>query len=241
MSTVLELDDVHVGYVAGIDILAGISLHVGRGAITGVIGPNGAGKSTMLRTIFGFLHPHRGRIVLDGREIQTLAPHEIKRLGVSYVTQGANIFPQLTVEENLLLGAWVLRSDRARVAALLARAYEAFPHLAERRGRRATTLSGGEARMLSLAKELMTEPAILLVDEPSAGLAPRIAQQIYARLAETRARGVTILLIDQNITAAVELSDYLYMLERGVVRREGPRDTFASQLRDIIRDALLGA
>jgi ABC-type branched-subunit amino acid transport system ATPase component len=237
----LEIDDLHVGYVEGIDILAGVSLRVGRGAITGIIGPNGAGKSTLLRAIFGFLHPHRGRIVLDGREIHALAPHAIKRLGISYVTQGANIFPQLTVEENLLLGAWVLRSDRPRVAALLERAYAAFPHLKERRRRRATTLSGGEARMLSLAKELMTEPTLLLVDEPSAGLAPRIADQIYTRLDEARALGLTILLVDQNIAAAVELSDYLYMIERGQVRREGPRDIFASQLRDIIRDALLGA
>jgi ABC-type branched-subunit amino acid transport system ATPase component len=241
MPALLEIDDLHVGYVEGIDILAGVSLRAGRGAITGIIGPNGAGKSTLLRAVFGFLHPHRGRIVLDGREIHAMAPHAIKRLGISYVTQGANIFPQLTVEENLLLGAWVLRKDGPRVAALLERAYAAFPHLKERRGRRATTLSGGEARMLSLAKELMTEPTILLVDEPSAGLAPRIADQIYTRLGEARARGLTILLVDQNIAAAVELSDYLYMIERGQVRREGPRDTFASQLRDIIRDALLGA
>ena len=237
----LELEDVHVGYVEGIDILAGISMRVGGGAITGVIGPNGAGKSTLLRAIFGFLRPHRGRILLDGREIGGQAPHRIKRLGIGYVTQGASIFPQLTVEENLLLGAWVLRSDRRHVTELLARAFDAFPHLKERRRRRATTLSGGEAKMLSLAKELMTEPTLLLVDEPSAGLAPRIADQIYARLVESRARGMTILLVDQNITAAVELSDYLYMIERGQVGREGPRETFASQLRDIIRDALLGA
>jgi branched-chain amino acid transport system ATP-binding protein len=239
--TLLEIDDVHVGYVEGIDILAGVSLRLARGAITGIIGPNGAGKSTLLRAVFGFLHPHRGRILLDGREIHALAPHAIKRLGIAYVTQGPNIFPQLTVEENLLLGAWVLRRDRARVTARLEGAYDAFPHLRERRRRRATTLSGGEAKMLSLAKELMTEPTILLVDEPSAGLAPRIADQIYARLAEARARGLTILLVDQNIAAAVELSDYLYMIERGQVGREGPRDTFAPQLRDIIRDALLGA
>ena len=241
MPALLELDDVHVGYVEGIDIIAGVSLRVARGAITGIIGPNGAGKSTLLRAIFGFLHPHRGRIVLDGREIHAMAPHAIKRLGIGYVTQGANIFPQLTVEENLLLGAWVLRRDRPLVTAMLERAYDAFPHLKERRGRRATTLSGGEAKMLSLAKELVTEPTILLVDEPSAGLAPRIADQIYARLVEARAHGVTILLVDQNIAKAVDLSDYLYMLERGQVGREGPRDSFAAQLRDIIRDALLGA
>jgi ABC-type branched-subunit amino acid transport system ATPase component len=237
----LDINHVHAGYIEGIDILAGVDLRVERGTITGIIGPNGAGKSTLLRTIFGFLHPREGRIVLDGHEIQTMPPHQVKRRGVSYVMQGANIFPQLTVEENLQLGAWVTRRDRRRVADMLERAYAAFPRLHERRRRRATTLSGGEAKMLSLAKELATDPTLLLVDEPSAGLAPRITDQIYARLLETRAHGVTILLVDQNITKAVEVSDYLYMIERGQVRREGPRESFATQLRDIIRDALLGA
>jgi len=241
MTALLELDQVHVGYVEGIDILAGVDIRIGRATITGVIGPNGAGKSTLLRAIFGFLRPHRGRILLDGEEIHGLAPHAVKRRGIGYVTQGANIFPQLTVEENLKLGAWILRHERGRVEAMLERAYTAFPHLRERRLRRATTLSGGEAKMLSLAKELMTEPALLLVDEPSAGLAPRITEQIYARLVAARAAGVTILLVDQNIAKAVEVSDYLYLIERGQVRREGPRQSFASELHDIIRDALLGA
>jgi ABC-type branched-subunit amino acid transport system ATPase component len=238
--TRLDVEQLVAGYVEGIDILADITLRVEPGTITGVIGPNGAGKSTLLKTIFGFLHPRQGRIALEGREIQALPPHEIKRLGVSYVPQGANIFPQLTVEENLLLGAWVIRADRPRVAERLERAYAAFPRLGERRQRRATTLSGGEAKMLSLAKELVTQPALLLVDEPSAGLAPRIVEQVYARLLEVRGQGVTILLVDQNINKAVEVSDYLYMIERGQVRREGPRQDFADHLREIVRDALLG-
>jgi ABC-type branched-subunit amino acid transport system ATPase component len=237
----LRLEDVHAGYVEGIDILGGVDLRVERGSITGVIGPNGAGKSTLLRTIFGFLHPHRGRVLLDGAPIHGLSPHAIKRRGIGYVTQGANIFPQLTVEENLRLGAWVLRRDRARVRGLLERAWTTFPTLAARRPRRATGLSGGEAKMLSLAKEAMTEPRLLLVDEPSAGLAPRITDQVYARLLEARAGGLTILLVDQNIARAVEVADYLYLIERGQVRREGPRDSFVAHLRQIIRDALLGA
>src|SRR3984893_7252891 len=237
----LAVEQLVAGYVEGIDILADITLRVEPGTITGVIGPNGAGKSTLLKTIFGFLHPKRGRISLDGRDISAMAPHEIKRLGISYVPQGANIFPQLTVEENLLLGAWVIRSDKARVADRLERAYAAFPRLRERRQRRATALSGGEAKMLSLAKELVTDPALILVDEPSAGLAPRIVEQVYARLLEGRGQGGTILLVDQNINKAVEVSDYLYMIERGGVKREGPRAEFADQLRDIVRDSLLGA
>src|SRR5215470_10547131 len=237
----LEVEEVTVGYVAGIDILAGISLRVEAGSVTGIIGPNGAGKSTLLKTIFGFLHPKRGRIALDGRDIGSMPPHEIKRLGISYVPQGANIFPQLTVEENLLLGAWVIRADKPRVAERLERAYAAFPRLRERRLRRATTLSGGEAKMLSLAKELVTEPTLLLVDEPSAGLAPRIVEQVYAQLLAVRDQGVTILLVDQNINKAVQVSDYLYMIERGEVRRQGTRHDFADQLHAIVRDALLGA
>jgi ABC-type branched-subunit amino acid transport system ATPase component len=145
------------------------------------------------------------------------------------------------VQENLELGAWVFRHDRARVDAMLERAYRAFPRLGEKRRLRATVLSGGEAKMLSVAKELVTEPSLLLVDEPSAGLAPRIAEQVYERLREVQAAGVTILLVDQNITKAVEISDHLYLLEMGRVRREGPRQAFADQLREIIRDALLGA
>ena len=205
----LEVDQVAAGYVEGIDILAGIGLRVEAGSVTGIIGPNGAGKSTLLKTIFGFLHPREGRIVHDGREIQRAAPHEIKRLGVSYVPQGANVFPQLTVQENLLLGAWVERGDRGRVGQMLERAYATFPRLREKRRHRATSLSGGEAKMLSLAKELVTDPKLLLVD--------------------------------QNITKAVEVSDYLYVIEGGQVRRQGPQADFADHLRELIRDSLLGA
>src|SRR5437867_3597283 len=237
----LDVHDVVAGCLGVIDVLTGGSVAVERGSITGIVGANGAGKSTLLKTIFGFLHPRRGRITLEGREINALAPYEVKRLGISYVPQGANIFPQLTVEENLQLGAWVIKRDRARVAARLEGAYKAFPRLREKRRSRATTLSGGEAKMLSLAKELVTEPALLLVDEPSAGLAPRIVEQVYAQLLAVREQGVTILLVDQNINKAVHVSDYLYMIERGDVRREGPRREFADQLRAIVRDSLLGA
>ena len=237
----LELHGIVAGYVDGIDILSDVHLGVARGTVTGIIGPNGAGKSTLLKTVFGFLHPRQGRIVFDGREVGHLAPHALKRLGIGYVAQGANIFPQLTVQENLQIGTWVFRHDRPRVASMLERAYAAFPRLRDKRRLRATVLSGGEAKMLSVAKELVTDPSLLLVDEPSAGLAPRIAEQVYDRLREVQAAGVTILLVDQNITKAVEISDYLYMLEIGRVRREGPRQAFTDQLREIIRDALLGA
>lgn len=236
----LELSGVVAGYAAGIDILNGVTLTVETGSLTGIIGPNGAGKSTLLKTIFGFLHPHHGRIVFDGAEVQRFAPHAIKRQGIGYVPQATNTFPQLTVHENLLLGAWVFRHDGPRVTRMLERAYAAFPRLAERRRLRATGLSGGEAKMLSIAKEMVTEPRLLLVDEPTAGLSPKIAEHVYAQLVAARAQGVTVLLVDQNIAKAVEIADHLYMLEMGQVRRSGPRQAFADQLRDLIRDALLG-
>ncbi len=164
----------------------------------------------------------------------------MKRQGVSYVAQGASVFPQLTVQENLDLGAWVFRADRARMAAMLERAWAAFPRLREKRRSRATTLSGGEAKMLSLAKELVTDPSLLLVDEPSAGLSPKITEQVYTRLLQARDAGATILLVDQNIAKAIQVSDYLYMIEMGRVRHHGPRHVFAEQVRDLVRDALLG-
>jgi ABC-type branched-subunit amino acid transport system ATPase component len=237
----LELEGVAAGYVTEIDILNGVRLTVEAGSVTGVIGPNGAGKSTLLKTIFGFLHPRRGRIAFDGREIQSAAPHAIKRMGIGYVPQGTNTFPQLTVHENLQLGAWVFRRDAPRMRQMLERAYAAFPRLAEKRRVRATGLSGGESKMLSIAKELVTDPRLLLVDEPSAGLSPKLSDQVYVQLLAAQRQGVTILLVDQNIAKAVEVSGYLYMLEMGQVRREGPREEFADHLREIIRDALLGA
>jgi ABC-type branched-subunit amino acid transport system ATPase component len=239
-TALLEVHDVVAGYVAEIDILNGVRLEVRAGSITGVIGPNGAGKSTLLKTVFGFLHPRRGRIVFEGDPIQDAAPHAIKRRGIGYVPQGVNIFPQLSVHENLELGVWVFRHDRARVSAMLERAYAAFPRLAQKRRMRATGLSGGEAKMLSIAKEMVTEPRLLLVDEPSAGLSPKLSELVYAQLLAAREQGVTIFLVDQNIAKAVEISEYLYMLEMGQVRREGPRRDFADQLRELIRDSLLG-
>jgi ABC-type branched-subunit amino acid transport system ATPase component len=236
----LELRSVVGGYVEGIDILNGVELTVEAGSLTGIIGPNGAGKSTLLKTVFGFLHPRGGRIAFDGRDISADVPHVIKRLGIGYVPQGTNTFPQLTVHENLQLGAWVFRRDAARVTQMLERAYAAFPRLGEKRSLRATGLSGGEAKMPSIAKEMVTDPRLLLIDEPSAGLSPKITEQVYGQLLAARAQGLTILLVDQNIAKAVEISDYLYMLEMGTVRRAGPRQAFADQLRELIRDALLG-
>src|SRR5262245_24423708 len=167
----LAVENVRAGYQIGIDILQGVSLSVASGGLTLVIGPNGAGKSTLLKTIFGFLKAHAGTIHLGEHRIEGLEPYEVKTLGVGYVPQEINIFPLLTVEENLRMGGWTLRREPARLKAQLAKVYELFPVLADRRRSPAGDLSGGQGRMLSVAREMVAEPRLLLVDEPTAGLA----------------------------------------------------------------------
>jgi len=239
MASKLSVQGVTSGYVKGIDIVNDVSLEIEEDAITGIIGPNGAGKSTLLKTIFGFLHPSRGRIIFNGREIQALSPFKLKQLGISYVPQDINTFPRLTVEENLLLGGWTFKGQRTLVKQRLEEIYDFFPVLGAKRGKKATFLSGGELQMLAIGKEVMTTPELLLVDEPSAGLAPMLVSEIYAFLDRIREQGVTIFLVDQNITKAVEVSDYMYLLEMGIIKKQGPKEDFKEKIRDIIKDSLI--
>ncbi len=239
MASKLSLQEISSGYVKGIDIVNGVSLEVEEDTITGIIGPNGAGKSTLLKTIFGFLHPSKGKIVFNGREIQTLSPFRLKQSGISYVPQAINTFPRLSVEENLMLGAWTFKRERKLLKQRLGEIYAFFPVLGEKRGKQTTFLSGGERQMLAIGKEVMTTPQLLLVDEPSAGLAPKLVSEIYAFLERMRKQGVTIFLVDQNITKAVEVSDYMYLLEMGKIKKQGPKEGFKENIRDIIRDSLL--
>jgi ABC-type branched-subunit amino acid transport system ATPase component len=237
----LSLTDIRAGYYEGIEILRGLSLCVEPGSITGIIGPNGAGKSTLLKVIFGFLAPWHGQILFTNQAIAGFSPYQVKSLGISYVPQGINVFPQMTVEENLLLGAWTFRGDKHRVKTALEQVYTLFPALTTHKNRRAVFLSGGQAKMLSIAKEVISGPRLLLVDEPSAGLAPKIATHVYDFLQQSHTIGLSILLVDQNISKAVEISAYLYMVEMGQVKLEGKREVFSENLREIIRDSLLGA
>jgi len=239
MASKLSIRGVTSGYVKGIDIVNDVSLEVEEETITGIIGPNGAGKSTLLKTIFGFLHPSQGKIVFNEREIQTLSPFKLKRFGISYVPQDINTFPRLTVEENLMLGAWIFRRQRKLLKQRLEEIYDFFPVLGAKRGDRATFLSGGELQMLAIGKEVITTPALLLVDEPSAGLAPKLVSEMYAFLQRVRKQKVTILLVDQNITKAVEVSDYMYLLEMGKIKQQGPKEDFEENIRDIIKDSLI--
>jgi len=238
----LTVTDVHAGYLPGVDILQGLSIKARANAITLVIGPNGAGKSTLLRTVFAFLAPNRGTITFRGTPTAGLRPSDLKAAGISYVTQDINSFPNLTVEENLRMGAWVFRSDKERLQRQLDRAYAVFPALAAKRGARAGELSGGQGRMLSVAREMMTEPQLLLVDEPTAGLAPNLVEQVYGILiAAKQASGVAILLVEQNVEQALPLADYLYLLNLGRVKAEGPGREFGNaRVRALIQECLLG-
>lgn len=239
---ILAVDEVYAGYQSGIDILQGLSLAVRPRSLTLVIGPNGAGKSTLLRAVFGFLKPHAGSIRFQGAPISALDPFEVKARGIGYVPQEINTFPYLTVEENLRMGGWIFRHDKARLRRQIERVYEIFPALPERRRARAGALSGGQGRMLSIAREMMTEPALMLVDEPTAGLAPNLVEQVYALLLTARRTiGSTILLVDQNIEQAVPHADRIYMINLGRIKAAGPAREFTSErIAALIQECLLG-
>jgi ABC-type branched-subunit amino acid transport system ATPase component len=238
----LSVADLHAGYSPGIDILRGLSLEARADAITLVVGPNGAGKSTLLRTIFAFLTPSRGQIRFRGRPTAGARPSELKAAGISYVPQDINSFPGLTVEENLRMGAWTFRRDGARLRRALERVYAIFPALADKRRDRAGALSGGQGRMLSVAREMMTDPALLLIDEPTVGLAPNLVSQVYdILLAAKRASGAAVLLVEQNIEQSLALADHLYLLNLGTVKAQGPgREFDERRIRELIRECLLG-
>jgi len=241
MSALLTVDNVFAAYQPGVDILQGMSLTVPQGGLVLVIGPNGAGKSTLLKTVFGLLEA-RGTIVLEGKPIANLPSHEIKRLGVSYVPQELNTFPQLTVEENLKVGGWTLRKEPTRLKDRIAKVYEIFPVLAERRRDKAGSLSGGQGRMLSVAREMITEPRLMLVDEPTVGLAPNLAEQVYELLQTARrAISTTILLVDQNVSDALRHAEDVVMMNLGKVKAAGPVGEFGeARVRALIQECLLG-
>ena len=239
--SLLSIQNIHCGYFEGIDILQNVSLDMNAGSFIGIIGPNGAGKSTLLKTIFGFLKYRKGEIFFKDIALHGLSPFEIKTLGISYIPQGINNFPYMTVRENLMLGAWTFRREKDRIKAGLANIYEIFPVMYEKRNHKAEFLSGGEAKILSIAKEMISSPDLLLVDEPSAGLAPKIVSYVYEFLRSSQEKGITILLVDQNINQAIDNSEYLYMLEMGTVAMQGSAGMFKENLKDIIRDSLLGA
>jgi branched-chain amino acid transport system ATP-binding protein len=224
--SMLEIDDLYVGYYKDLNILQGVSLKAEEAKITVVLGANGVGKSTLLKSIYGFVKPTRGAIVVGGTDIAGLPAHELVNHGVSYIPQRQSVFPYMTVEENLELGAWSFRNDTDRIKAKLEANYERFPILRDRRRSPAGELSGGMQRMVELGRVLMTDPRLILVDEPTAGLAVLLARDIYDLLVELKDDGITVLLVDQNIRQAIKIADYVYVLELGRNRFDGPPEEF---------------
>ncbi|OLC17481.1 MAG: ABC transporter ATP-binding protein [Candidatus Rokubacteria bacterium 13_1_40CM_69_27] len=204
-----------------IDILHDVSLSVRPGEIVSIIGPNGAGKSTAFKTIVGLLRPRTGTINFNGEDITGLRPDLVLRRGLAYVPQGRIVFPQMTVLENLEMGAYIV-TETARVTAALERVYALFPVLAERRKQKAGTMSGGEQQMVAIGRALMTVPKLILLDEPSLGLAPKFVTLIFEKLVEMKRAGYTLMLVEQNAARALAIADRGYVLELGRNRFEGP-------------------
>jgi len=218
----LELRDVHVHY-GNIRSLQGVSLQVAEGELVALIGSNGAGKTTTLRTISGLLRPSPGAITFEGAEIQRASTDRIVALGISHCPEGRRIFGSLTVRENLILGA-VSRSDHAAIAEDEEMVFALFPLLKERLRQAGGTLSGGEQQMLAIGRALMSRPRLLLLDEPSLGLAPLMVERIFETIAELKRQGRTILLVEQNVHHALDIADRAYVMETGRITLEGPAD-----------------
>jgi branched-chain amino acid transport system ATP-binding protein len=232
----LQVRNIHVHY-GQVAALKGVSLEVGEEDFVTLIGSNGAGKSTTLRTISGLNHPSTGEIIFDGERIEQLAADKILKLGIAHVPEGRRIFSDLTVTENLLLGAFT-RDDKEGVKKDLAGIFDRFPRLRERHNQTARTMSGGEQQMLSIGRALMSKPRVLLLDEPSLGLAPNIVKDIARILVEINSQGVSIVLVEQNAELALELARHGYVLETGSVVLEGEAKSLMNN--DHVRKAYLG-
>lgn len=232
----LTLNNVSVSYGA-IEALRGISMHVEKGEVVTLIGANGAGKTTTLRTITGLLEPSEGTITFEGEEIGGKPTHKLVARGISMSPEGRGVFANLSVRENLNMGAY-LQKNRAQIAGDMAKVFEMFPRLKEREHQKAGTLSGGEQQMLAMGRALMSRPRLLLLDEPSLGLAPLVVHTIFEAIDSIRSEGTTILLVEQNAHAALHHSDRAYVLETGSITMEGPSKELANDAR--IKEAYLG-
>jgi branched-chain amino acid transport system ATP-binding protein len=216
----LELKNINAGYDF-LQVLWDVSFHVDEGELIALIGPNGAGKSTTLRTIAGLITPTSGEVIFNDKVINKVRAHMISRMGISYVSEKLNLFTDMSVRENLLLGAYAIR-DKEKQLETLDYIFELFSRLEERKDQLAGTMSGGERKMLAIARGMMSMPQLMLVDEPSLGLQPNLTADVFDALQQLRERGVTILLVEQNVNATLEFTDRAYILEQGKIVMEGP-------------------
>jgi branched-chain amino acid transport system ATP-binding protein len=232
----LELTSVDAGY-DGFQALFGVSLEVRRGEAVAVIGPNGAGKTTLMRAISGLIRPTRGTIAMDGADLLSVPARRIVALGIAHVPENRRLFPQMTIEDNLRMGSYT-PAARAKFRERLDVVYQLFPRLRERRRQLAGTMSGGEQQMCAIGRALMSEPQLLLLDEPSAGLAPVIVQQVFALVERIRSSGLTVLIVEQNVRQVLRIVDRAYLLEAGTIRASGSAAELLDS--DTIQAAYLG-
>ena len=232
----LELKNLDSGYDF-LQVLWDVSLNVQQGELVALIGPNGAGKSTTLRTVAGLVKPMGGDILFNGESIADLPAHTISRIGISYVSEALNLFTDMSVRENLLLGAYAVK-DKDLQLKTLDEIFELFPRLAERKKQLAGTMSGGERKMLAIARGIMSNPTLILVDEPSLGLQPNLVYTVFEGLLKLREQGVTILLVEQNVNATLDITDRAYILEQGKIVMEGPSKDMKQNQH--VRNAYLG-
>lgn len=215
----LQLKNLDASY-GFLQILWDVSLHVGKGEFVGLIGPNGAGKTTTLRTVAGLLKPLDGEVLFKGKKMNNVPAHETTRMGISYISEDLNLFVDMSVRENLLMGAYIVR-DQQKQLETLDFVYELFPRLKERESQLAGTMSGGERKMLAIARGMMSNPELLLVDEPSLGLAPHLVADVFKSLQRLQETGVTLMLVEQRVNATLEITDRAYVMEQGRIVMEG--------------------
>lgn len=232
----LFVRDLETGY-GEMQVLWGVSLEVKKGTITTILGPNGAGKTTTLRAIFGLNRPWMGVIEFDGSDVTYTPPHRKVEVGMTMVLEGRHLFPSMTVEENLMLGAYTKHAED-RLEHSLDLVYTLFPRLKERKKQKAGTMSGGEQQMLAIARALMTAPKLILMDEPSQGLAPKLVAEVFETISRLKDEGLTILLVEQNVFASLEISDYAYVLGEGMVVAEGTVDEIRES--EVVKRAYVG-
>lgn len=232
----LEVEGIVAGYTKEVPILNGIDLTAQDGLVTVIIGPNGAGKSTLLKVIYGYLKPETGGVKHDGKSLVGMQPKDMLKEGIAYLIQGHSVFPNMTLHENLELGAWNLGSDREAVERAFSEVYERYPQLKDKRTQLAGVLSGGEQRMLELARLTMTSPKTLLLDEPSVGLMPKLVDTVYDEIERLKEQRYTVLMVDQNVKKSIQIADYVYVLRLGQNSHQGPKDEFAPRLTEIIRE-----
>jgi len=234
----LSMRNIEAGYYAHDLVLDHLNIAASPNKATVILGPNGSGKSTALRVLYGILQPRQGQVTLGARDITAVPPHQRLEFGIALLPQGRSTFPELTVQENLEVGGWTLRNDRQKLAQAVEATYERYPILKDMRHKFGASLSGGQQRILEIARMMVSDPKILLIDEPSVGLAPLLVKQVYEEIAKFKAEQRTIVLVDQNIEAAVEIADYVYTLEYGRNHLEGNHTEFEGKLANLVKEWL---